>query len=62
VNIIVEDVNEIVAPVLGIPLAVKLALNQIKLPASIGVPLKLEMFVEGEQVDCAAAELTHNIA
>lgn len=29
-----------VAPVLGIPLAVKLALNQMKLPPLMGVPLK----------------------
>jgi len=58
----VEAVKEIVAPVLGIPLAVKLALNQMKLLAWMGVPLKLEMLVEGEQVDWAAAELTNNIA
>jgi hypothetical protein len=31
-----------VAPVLGIPLAVKFALNQITFPPLIGVPLKLE--------------------
>ena len=48
----VESAKVIVAPVLGIPLAVKFALNQIKLPSSTGVPLKFEMFVdEGEQVD-----------
>jgi len=61
-KVMVEPLKVIVAPVLGIPLAVKLALNQMKLPDSTGVPLKLEMFVEGEQVDCAAAELANNIA
>jgi hypothetical protein len=50
-KVMVEAVKDIVAPVLGIPLAVKLALNQMKLPAWMGVPLKLEMLVEGEQVD-----------
>jgi|SRR5258708_3888478 hypothetical protein len=36
-----------VAPVLGIPLAVKLALNQIKLPLLMGVPLKFDTFDVG---------------
>ena len=33
-----------VAPVLGIPCGLKLALNQIKLPPLIGVPLKFDEF------------------
>jgi hypothetical protein len=41
-NSIVELWKKMVAPVLGIPLAVKLALNQMKSPEGIGVPLKLE--------------------
>jgi hypothetical protein len=44
----VEFVKLTVAPELGIPLAVKLALNQMKFPPCIGVPLKLEAFEEGE--------------
>jgi len=59
VKVIIDPVKEIVAPVLGIPLAVKLALNQMKSPGEMAVPLKLEMFVEGPQVDCPAAELTN---
>src|SRR5579859_573389 len=39
----VELVKLIVAPLLGMPPAVKLALNQMKSPAAIGVPLKLEV-------------------
>jgi hypothetical protein len=58
----VEFVKEIVAPVLGIPLAVKLALNQMKLPGWIGVPLKFEMFVDEEGQVWAVAELANNIA
>ena len=49
-NVIAEAWNKIVAPLLGMPLAVKLALNQMKFPGWIGVPLKLEMFDDGEQV------------
>jgi hypothetical protein len=48
VNEIAEFVRFTVAPLLGIPLAVKLALNQMKSPPSIGVPLKFEAFT-----DCA---------
>jgi hypothetical protein len=40
----VEFVKLIVVPELGIPLAVKLALNQMYVPPSIGVPLKFEVF------------------
>jgi hypothetical protein len=36
----VEFVNVIVAPVLGMPFAVKLAFNQIHSPELMGVPLK----------------------
>jgi hypothetical protein len=46
----VEPVKNIVAPVLGTPLAVKLALNQMKPPGSMDVPLKFEMFDDGGQV------------
>jgi len=45
-NVTVEALKVMVAPVLGIPVAVKFALNQMKLPDAIGVPLKFEMFVE----------------
>jgi hypothetical protein len=45
---IVEFWKVKVAPLLGIPFAVKLALNQMKSPPWIGVPLKFEEFV-----DCA---------
>jgi len=41
-----EPVKVMVAPVLGMPLAVKFALNQMKLPDTMGVPLKLEAFVD----------------
>jgi hypothetical protein len=40
----VEFWNWIVAPVLGIPLALKLALNHMNVEALIGVPLKFEIF------------------
>lgn len=43
-NEIVEFVKVTVLPVLGIPVAAKLALNQIKLPPAMGVPLKLAIF------------------
>jgi hypothetical protein len=43
---IAELVKVIVAPVLGIPLAEKLALNQIQLPALIWVPLKFDPIVD----------------
>ena len=46
VKVIVELLNEIVAPVLGIPLAVRFALNQIKVPPWMGVPLKLEALLD----------------
>ena len=46
---IVELVKVIVAPVLGMPFAVKFALSQTQLPARIGVPLKFD-----ELVDCVA--------
>lgn len=45
---IVEPVKVIVAPVLGTPLAAKFALNQMKVPPLMCVPLKLEEFDEGE--------------
>jgi hypothetical protein len=45
VKLMVEAVKVNVAPVLGMPLALKFALNQMKFPASMGVPLKLELFV-----------------
>ena len=45
VKLIVEFVKLTVAPVLGIPLAVKFALNQMKLPPLMCVPLKFELFV-----------------
>jgi hypothetical protein len=41
VNEIVEFVKVTVAPVLGTPVAVKLALNQMNVPPAIAVPLKL---------------------
>jgi hypothetical protein len=44
VNEIVEFVKVTVLPVLGIPVAAKLALNQINLPPAMGVPLKLAIF------------------
>lgn len=44
VNEIVEFVKVTVLPVLGIPVAVKLALNQINLPPAMAVPLKLATF------------------
>jgi len=44
VNVIVEFVKVSIAPVLGTPLAVKLALNQMKSPPLMGVPLKFEVF------------------
>jgi hypothetical protein len=50
----VELLKEIVAPVLGIPLAVKFALNQINVPAWIGVPLKLDVLAEAGH-DCGIA-------
>lgn len=37
-----------VAPELGMPLALKFALNQMKLPLCIGVPLKLEALEVGD--------------
>jgi hypothetical protein len=43
---IAELVKVIVAPVLGIPLAEKFALNQIQLPALIWVPLKFDPMVD----------------
>jgi hypothetical protein len=43
---IAESVKVMVAPVLGIPLAEKLALNQIQLPALIWVPLKFDPMVD----------------
>src|SRR5437667_12352920 len=45
----VELVKFTVAPLLGTPLAVKFALNQMKVPALMAVPLKLEVLL-----DCAA--------
>ena len=39
-DVMLEQLKVIVAPVLGIPLAEKLALNQTELPARIAVPLK----------------------
>ena len=41
-NVMVEAWKKIVAPELGIPPAVKLALNQMESPEGIGVPLKFE--------------------
>ena len=38
----VEFRKKTLAPVLGIPVALKLALNQMKLPPLIGVALKLD--------------------
>lgn len=46
-NAIVEFVKVITAPELGMPLAVKFALNQMKLPPLMGVPLKLDALDEG---------------
>jgi hypothetical protein len=46
---IVELAKVMVAPVLGTPFAVKLALNQTHWPGSRGVPLKFDAIV-----DCAA--------
>jgi hypothetical protein len=45
---IVELVNVMIAPVLGMPFTVKLELNQIHSPELMGVPLKFDEFV-----DCA---------
>ena len=41
-NTIVELVNVMTAPELGMPLALKFALNQMKFPPLMRVPLKLE--------------------
>lgn len=41
-----ELVKLMVVPELGIPLAVKFALNQMYVPPSIGVPLKFEVLVD----------------
>lgn len=55
----VELVKLIVAPLLGMPLAVKLALNQMKSSGAIGVPLKLEVLddeaAQGRRRTCWAA-------
>ncbi|WP_263366382.1 hypothetical protein [Edaphobacter bradus] len=48
---IVELVKLMVAPVLGIPFAVKLALNQTQLPEAIGVPLKFDVMVDCAEQD-----------
>jgi hypothetical protein len=48
VNETVELIKVIVAPVLGIPFALKIELNQMVSPAPMGVPLKFDVFV-----DCA---------
>jgi hypothetical protein len=48
VTVIVELVKLIVAPVLGTPFAMKLALNHTQSPEWMGVPLKFDEFV-----DCA---------
>ena len=50
IDVIFELLKVITAPVLGIPFAVKLALNHTHLPEEIGVPLKLDtMLVCAEQ-------------
>jgi len=41
-EVMVEQLKLIVAPLRGIPLAVKFALNQMESPAGIGVPLKFD--------------------
>jgi hypothetical protein len=46
-----------VAPVLGMPLAVKYALNQMNVSRSMEAPLKLEVFVEAEQPGRITAKL-----
>jgi hypothetical protein len=61
----IEDgARSIVAPELGIPLTAKFALNQIKEPAWIGVPLKFEVFedVAGPHWAHAAPEATRHKA
>lgn len=46
-NAIVEFVKVMTAPELGMPLALKFALNQMKFPPLMGVPLKLEALDDG---------------
>lgn len=54
---IVELVKLIVAPVLGMPFAVKLALNQMYVPALICVPLKLDGIVDDRLQLCVLGQV-----
>ena len=62
VKAMVEFWKNTVAPLLGIPLALKLALNQMKLFCWMDVPLKFELIAvdaEAGQVDAAWATPTN---